>query len=97
MAKLKILENIEATTGWLSSGLSGANSVSLDGEFMFLCILTASSSSSSSGYLADLSMTAAAGSSTTADAPQKLIIRETATDNPALAAGALLSSGPAVS
>lgn len=37
--KLKNLEKSDATTGWLSSGLSGANSVSFDGEFMFLFIL----------------------------------------------------------
>lgn len=40
LVKLKNLEKSDATTGWLSSGLNGANSVSFDGEFMFLFILT---------------------------------------------------------
>lgn len=34
------MEKSDATTGWLSSGLNGANSVSFDGEFMFLFILS---------------------------------------------------------
>jgi len=38
LVKLKNLENNDATTGWLSSGLNGANSVSFDGEFIFLFI-----------------------------------------------------------
>lgn len=40
LVKLKNFENKEATPGWLSSGLNGANSVSLDGEFIFLFILS---------------------------------------------------------
>lgn len=39
LVKLKNFEKRDATTGWLSSGLNGANSVSFDGEFMFLFIL----------------------------------------------------------
>ena len=45
LVKLKNLENREATTGWLSSGPNGANSVSFDGEFIFLFILFSAISS----------------------------------------------------